>query len=232
MAFLSDKKNNINSIVILPKVKLSEAELKIISYIISNINNFCKFNKSEKIKVIPQLSFTKKLSPEYDYLEQINIKSLLRLLPGTYLKKPFDAMKRIITYHEFGFIISLHNIYNLKDSIDLDSFDSLKYHYFIPKDLDKKNDPYIVWLELGCVDPNFRGNELLFNLLNELKKTIKKETIENKYTFAILCLDISGTKNGWRNQNLREFYQKLGFEFNQDFHLYTYGAQLGYLIIE
>lgn len=214
-------------IVILPDTLLDNNSKQIISLIIKNFDNYCLINTSKPVNIIQEeKGILKKKSPKQDIPSFINNKSMLRLIPEYDLEIPYNLVKRVITYSDFGFIISTHNVNSIINHEKLSNYDNAKYSLFI-------EEKYIVWIELTCIQSDYRGNQLFEILLNNLIEYVKQEMLEKNIDTGIIGLDISGTRNEWRNSSLKNYYQKFGFEFNiDDFHLFFAGSQIGYLEIK
>ena len=206
---------------------LNKNQFKVIDDIIFNLDRLC-FNSKKLVNIIPEVKLGNVTSPDQDFLVPIHVNSFTRLLYGDYLQKPFNQIERILVYHSHGFLICTLDIDKIKNNSSLKSYDSMKYNLF------KNSDHFLLcWIELICINPDYRGNRLTENLLSELKMYIHHIIQETHHEYALIGIDIAGTKNNWRNMTLRDYYQSLGFEFPEsDFHIVSGGGQCGLLIVE
>ena len=206
---------------------LNKNQFEVVDDIIFNLDRLC-FNDKKLVNIIPEVKLGNIKSPDQDFLVPIHSGSFTRLLYGDYLQQPFNQIERVLVYHSHGFLICTLDIDKIKNDSLLSSYDSMKYNLF------KNTDQFFLcWIELLCVNPDYRGNNLSENLLNELSMYINHIIQDTNNEYALIGIDIAGTENYWRNLTLKNYYQKLGFEFPEsDFHIASGGGQCGLLIVE
>ena len=207
--------------------------------ILDQFTETCSLPKTTSNVVYQPKGFLLGESPDKDEISNIP-KGALKKFVSMETDNPYFKIDRYLFFSEGGFLIASFNVETLINHKNLESYDNMKYNTlytgYYDLSINTKPDPNLpmVWIELICIHPNHRKTGYIKRLISALKTKIQEiYSINPEIKFVILGLDVAGTVNGWRNKDLRDYYSKLGFIFEEDgFHVYTEGGQIGYKEIE
>lgn len=203
-----------------------------------NFDNICKINlKIENNEVLsPYINSLKKLI-NINTNNTVYNKEKNKIFICSESKN--SESKNIIGF--LGVIIELNDIisyYTNKNNLEYQKYESMyNQHKFLMLLDDVFNnynyDSYnYSWIEILCVDPKYRGNDIGKLLINQYENFLK-EKYNNEYPILI-GVDLISTKKKKINQKLIKFYEGLGFTFSDRSNfLKMHGNSIyGYKIIQ
>ena len=215
------------------------AERKYIDQTISQYSTICKSKTSTPMLKRVDL-FSSKLTKTTGTVVPLAFEPLRRLLPEH--NTIYQEGRRVLvvcvdkTDDVVGFLAGNVNVLPILDKYAndprMDSYDHVKYinvySEFGPQE-DAEPDIPLSWVEILCITPDSRGQNLSDKLITLFVDYCKSITGEKE---LVLGVDVVGTNENGINLGLVKNYEKLGFKFDMWWNLsdvYTMfmGAQFG-----